>query len=125
VEIEISYLKKHDAHIVKVKGRLDSYYASQLEDSLHPVLKKSRKLIVECSNLTFLSSAGIRVFISLSHVLKSKGGGLVLLNLQETAKKSLRTSKTLDLFCHTNDGNEAIRLLRGKGGGKPPVDLAR
>ena len=116
MEIDISYLKEHDVHIVKVKGRLDSYYASQLEDSLRPVLKKSRKLIVECSDLTFLSSAGIKVFISLSHVLKSKAGGLVLLNLQETAKKSLRTLKTLDLFCHTNDRNEAIRLLRGKGG---------
>ena len=116
MEIDISYLKEHDAHIVKVRGRLDSYYASQLEDSLRPLLKKSRKLIVECSELTLLSSAGIKVFISLSNVLESKGGGLVLLNLQETAKKSLRTSKTLDLFCQTNDGNEAIRLLRGTGG---------
>jgi hypothetical protein len=50
----------------------------------------------------------------MTNVLKNKGGDLILLNLQETAKKVFRTSKTLDLFCHTNDPKEPIRLLEGK-----------
>jgi hypothetical protein len=70
MDFDISYLKKHDIHLIKIKGRLDSYYASQLEDS----------------------------------------------HVQETAKRVLRTSKTLDLFCHTNDPKEAVRLFEGKKG---------
>ncbi len=112
--IDISYLKELDIHLIKVKGRLDSYYASQLENSLEPVLRRTRKIILECSDVTFLSSAGIKVLLSLKDVLKSKGGNLILLNLQETAKKGLRTSKTFDLFCHTNDRKEAIELLERK-----------
>jgi anti-anti-sigma factor len=114
MEVDVSYLREHDIHLIKVKGRLDSYYASQLENSLEPVLRKAKKIILECSEVTFLSSAGIKVLLSLTNVLKGKGGDLILLNVQETAKKVLRTSKTLDLFCHTNDPKEAIRLLEGK-----------
>jgi anti-sigma B factor antagonist len=114
MDLDVSYLKEHDIHLIKVNGRLDSYYASQLENSLEPVLRRAKKIILECSDVTFLSSAGIKVLLSLTNVLKSKGGDLILLNLQETAKKVLRTSKTLDLFCHTNDPKEAVRLLEGK-----------
>ena len=114
MDIDVSYLKDHDIHLIKVKGRLDSYYASQLENSLEPVLRRTQKIILECSDVTFLSSAGIKVLLSLMDILKSKGGGLILLNLQETAIKVLRTSKTLDLFRHTNDKKEAIRLLEGE-----------
>jgi len=116
---DVSYLREHDIHLVKVRGRLDSYYASQLEDSLELVLRKAKKIILECSEVTFLSSAGIQILLSLRNVLQSKGGDLVLLNLEETAKKVLRTSKTLDLFCHTNELEEAVRLLGGEKGSQP------
>ncbi len=114
MDFDISYLKKHDIHLIKIKGRLDSYYASQLEDSLEPILRRATKIILECSGVTFLSSAAIKVLLSLANILRSKGGDLILLNLQETAKRVLRTSKTLDLFCHTNDPKEAVRLLEGQ-----------
>lgn len=116
MDIDVSYLREHDIHLIKVKGRLDSYYASQLENSLEPVLRKARKIILDCSDVTFLSSAGIKVLLSLTNVLKGKGGGLILLNVRETAKKVLRTSKTLDLFRHTHDPKEAVRLLEGEKG---------
>lgn len=114
MDVDVSYLKDRDIHLIKVKGRLDSYYASQLENLVEPVLRKAKKIILECSEVTFLSSGGIKVILSLTNVLKSEGGGLILLNLQESAKKVLRTSKTLDLFCHTNDTREAFRSLEEK-----------
>ncbi len=114
MDLDISYLKEHDIHLIKVKGRLDSYFASQLEDSLEPVLRRAKKIILECSGVTFLSSAGIKVLLSLTNELKRKGGNLILLNLRERAKRILRTSKTLDLFYHTNDSKEAIQLLEGQ-----------
>ncbi len=114
MDLDISYLKEHDIHLIKVKGRLDSYFASQLEDSLEPVLRRAKKIILECSDVTFLSSAGIKVLLSLTNELKRKGGNLILLNLRERAKRILRTSKTLDLFYHTNDSKEAIQLLEGQ-----------
>jgi anti-sigma B factor antagonist len=115
MDISVSYLEEHDVHLIKLRGRMDSYYSSELENSIEPVLRRANKIVFECSEVPFLSSAGIRVFLSLMNRLKRRGGGLVLLNLQETAKKVLRTCKTLDLFPHTDDPQEAVRLL---GGGK-------
>jgi anti-sigma B factor antagonist len=114
MDISVSYLEEHDVHLIKLRGRMDSYYSSELENSIEPVLRKANKIVFECSEVPFLSSAGIRVFLSLMNRLKRRGGGLVLLNLQETAKKVLRTSKTLDLFPHTDDPKKAVRLLEGK-----------
>ena len=82
MDIDVSYLKDHNIHLIKAKGRLDSFYASQLENSLEPVLRRAKKIILECSDVTFLSSAGIKALLSLMNVLKSKGGNLILLNLQ-------------------------------------------
>jgi hypothetical protein len=41
MDLDVSYLKAHHIHLIKVKGRLDSYYASQLENSLEPVLRRA------------------------------------------------------------------------------------
>jgi anti-anti-sigma factor len=114
MDINVLYLEEHDIHLIKVKGRMDSYYSAEVENSIEPVLRKAKKIVFDCSEVTFLSSGGIRVFLSLMNRLKRRGGGLVLLNLQETAKKVLRTSKTLDLFSHTDDPKEAYRLLEGE-----------
>jgi anti-sigma B factor antagonist len=108
MDIDVSYLEEHDVHLIKMKGRIDPYYSSELENSIEPVLRKAKKIVLECSEVAFLSSTGIRVFLSLMNRLKKRGGGLVLLNLGETAKRVLRTSKTLDLFCHTDNPKEAV-----------------
>ena len=115
-DIEVSYSEGGAVHFIKVSGRIDSYYASELENAIEPVLRTAKKIVLDCSGVTFLSSAGIRLLLSLMNRLKGRGGGLVLLNLQEAAKKVLRTSKTLDLFCHTDDPGEAVRLLEGEKG---------
>lgn len=73
MDIGVLYLKDHNIHSIKTKVRLDSYYASQLENSLEPVLRRVKKIILECSDVIFMD------------VLKGNGGGLILLNLQETA----------------------------------------
>jgi anti-anti-sigma factor len=114
MNLDVSYLSEHDIHLIKLKGRLDSYYASQLEDSLEPVLRKAKNILLDCSEITFLSSAGIQVLLSLRNQLKRKDGKLVILSLGEAAKAVLRTSKTLDLFCHTDDPKDAVRQFQGE-----------
>jgi anti-anti-sigma factor len=116
MDTEVSYSGGGDVHLIKVRGRIDSYYALELENAIQPVLRTAKKIVLDCSEVTFLSSAGIRLLLSLMNRLQGRGGGLVLLNLQEAAKKVLRTSKTFDLFCRTDDPGEAVRLLDGKKG---------
>ena len=55
MNINVSYLRDHDIHLIKVRGRPDSFYASQLENSLEPVLRRVKKIIMECSDVTFLA----------------------------------------------------------------------
>jgi anti-anti-sigma factor len=74
-----------------------------LENSSKPVLRRAKEIILECSDVTFLSSVGINALLSLMNALKSTGGNLILLNFQETANKVLRTTKTLDLFYPPQD----------------------
>ena len=54
MDIDVLYLKDHDINLIKAKGRLDSYYATQIENSLDPLLRRAKKITLECSDITFL-----------------------------------------------------------------------
>ena len=62
-----------------LKGRLDTLSAAYCEHDLAPLKENADKEVeLECSNLEYISSSGLRIFLSLLKEVKSKGGVLTL-----------------------------------------------
>lgn len=66
-----------------VSGRLDTLTAPELEKGIQPALNEAQTLILDLGELEYISSAGLRVILSLRHSMDTKGG-LTLKNVSES-----------------------------------------
>lgn len=90
--MEITLGMSGEIPVFFLSGRLDAITSPLLEERLMPLLEDavgSRHLILEGSSLSYVSSAGLRVFLMAQRQLAARGGGLAFAGL---------TPKVLDLF---------------------------
>ena len=70
--------------IVYFNGEMDTLASSEAEQTLQPVLgTKPSEIILDCTSLEYIASAGLRLFLSLLKSVKSSGGNLVVKNINE------------------------------------------
>lgn len=67
------------ATVVGVQGRLDAVTSPEFEKKLAGLVDGGcRKLVIDCSALDYISSAGLRVFLAVAKRLKTLQGGIVV-----------------------------------------------
>lgn len=66
------------------KGRLDTLAASECGSLLTPLRENADKeIILECRELEYISSSGLRIFLGILKDVKAKGGSLILKNVNK------------------------------------------
>ncbi len=63
---------------VALEGRLDTMTAPELETELNQSMGSAESLVLDFSNLEYISSAGLRVLLSAHKVMSAKGGMKVI-----------------------------------------------
>lgn len=77
LELEVQSLKKVD--VVKLKGRIDSANVGEFESALNALQQQGRHcLVLDMTNLNYMSSAGLRTMVSALKMSKSKGGNVAI-----------------------------------------------
>ena len=100
---------------VKLKGSLDTATAPELAEQLAPVLARSMKDIVfELAELTFISSAGLRVFASTRKMLKERGGQASFVHMQPQIQEVFEIMKSLPGVAVFKDMEELDRYLAAR-----------
>ncbi len=100
---------------VKLKGSLDTATAPELAEQLAPVLARSMKDIVfDLAELTFISSAGLRVFASTRKILKERGGQTSFVNMQPQIQEVFEIMKSLPGVAVFKDMEELDRYLAAR-----------
>ncbi|MFZ4717304.1 MAG: STAS domain-containing protein [Chthoniobacterales bacterium] len=97
-------------------GRLDVTTCHLVEERLRPLLtEEGRWVVFSCSDLSYVSSAGLRVFISTQRQLKARGGGVAFSSLSAPVR-DLFTLAGLDSLFVIEDSLQAavVRLTAGK-----------
>lgn len=70
--------------VLDVSGELDAHTASRLEDSLKSLIDQNKyNIIVNCSALDYIASAGLGVFMAYIEDVRSLGGDIKLTNMNE------------------------------------------
>lgn len=73
---------------VSVEGRIDSVTANQFLSDLTPLLQaKDADITVDCKDMSYTSSQGLRVFLMLQKSAMANGGKLVLVNMAPAVKE--------------------------------------
>jgi anti-anti-sigma factor len=76
--VTISALRERGDTILVVRGDVDMATASFLWESVEHVLPDSERVIVDLSDVDFLDSSGLSVFVRAHRRLREAGGALVL-----------------------------------------------
>jgi anti-sigma B factor antagonist len=72
-----------DLEVIELNGELDAHTAPQLEESIRELIDLQRfKIIVNCTHLEYISSAGLGVFMAYIEDVRSLGGDIKLTNLK-------------------------------------------
>lgn len=86
--MKIQSEKKGNVKILHVSGKLDAKSSSTLEENLNGTIKAGEKyLVLDFEKLDYISSAGLRVLLSIAKTLNQKEGKVKLLNLQNSVKE--------------------------------------
>jgi anti-anti-sigma factor len=93
----------------KLEGRLDFSSEGIAETTLLGLINDETKwLVLDCSKLTFLASAGLRVLLSISKRMTPNKGSIILMALQSEVVQILNLSGMADLFISCNNDAEAL-----------------
>ncbi len=85
--------------VVALNGRLDFVSARDFEERLLAAIDDGVKtLVIDVSQLEYISSTGLRVFIIAAKEIRAKGGDLLFTGVGPTIKKILEISGFTKLF---------------------------
>ena len=97
--ITITIEKSAQETRVKMSGELDIIATTNQVDELSKVLALAdQALEMDCSELEYISSAGLRFFMQLKHESEAKGGSIRLTHLNEDVADIFRMSGFKNIF---------------------------
>jgi anti-sigma B factor antagonist len=80
----VSSTRQGDITILAVSGYLDAHTAPRFEQTIQTEFDAGRfKMIVDCTGLTYISSAGLGVFMSFVEDVRDRGGDIKICSLNE------------------------------------------
>ena len=107
--MDVDFKSQGDALVAIVQGRVDTVSAPAFEKSLSTALESdARWLVVDLSALSYISSAGLRVFLSLAKKLKAKGAGIRLAAADGSVRKVFEIAGFFSLFKHFETRDAAL-----------------
>lgn len=72
----------------KVSGRLDTAAATTFAKDMEPLMENAdKKIVLECSELEYISSSGLRLFLTLRKATMAKGGDVILKGMSASVKQ--------------------------------------
>lgn len=98
--IEISMLQaSNNFKVLQLKGRIDGLSSPDLEKEFEKLTSSGERVIaVDFSYVTYISSAGLRIFLQTQKVLKKIGGELILVSIPENIMEVFKISGFINLF---------------------------
>lgn len=98
--------KENDRTIAEVKGRVDTTTAPEFQKLITDVMNdKPKRLILDCSQLEYISSAGLRALLIIAKTAKSAGINVNLCALTDFVVDVLATSGFDSFFEIKKDRN--------------------
>jgi len=110
--MEIATRKEGGAAVVTVKGRIDAVTAPEFETGLLALMAGGDvTMVLNFSELEYISSAGLRSILSVAKQLKAKSGKLLFAGLQGPVKDVFKISGFGSIFSIFETEADALRQV--------------
>ena len=81
-DFKIAQRQQDSVNVIELKGYLDAHTAPRLEEALQGLMDSRRfNIIVNCRDLSYISSAGLGVFMAFIEDVRKNKGDIKLTNM--------------------------------------------
>lgn len=85
--------------LATISGRLDTPAAVKAQQEITPLLENAAKEItLDCTDLEYISSSGLRLFLTIRKEASAKGGKVIIKNINDEIKKVFMMTGFFNLF---------------------------
>jgi len=110
---KIEQRESNDVNVLDLKGYLDAHTAPELEKTFQSLIDRSRfRIVVNCRDLTYISSAGLGVFMAYIEDVRRNSGDIKLSNMTPKVFNVFDLLGFPLLYEITGDEAEAIRKFQ-------------
>lgn len=110
--MDISEDRKADALILVLSGKLDATTAKTFEEKIIEVINsRAQRLVLDLSQLEYISSSGLRVFLLAAKRLQRTDGKMVFCGLQDHVRQVFDLAGFSSILSIYGSRDEAIKSL--------------
>jgi anti-sigma B factor antagonist len=110
--IEINRKSYNGIEEIDVKGEIDASSSIDLDQAIQKCLEdQAQKILVNCSSLEYISSAGLGVFMSYVEELKEKNVRMVLFGLNDRVAHTFGLLGLAELMQIAQDHDAALKQI--------------
>lgn len=85
--------------IASLCGELDTAAAIEMESALQPLYEsKGRDIIIDCSELEYIASSGLRILLSVLKKAKADGSKVILKNVNTVIREVFELTGFVKIF---------------------------
>lgn len=109
--MEININSIDNLQIVTLEGDIDSSVASEVTETIVGLIKENVKIILDMTEVSYMSSAGLRTLLSIHRQASNKNVSLILVGLSEEIKDTMSVTGFLNFFTVMNSLDSAKSSL--------------
>ena len=97
--MEVFITESEGTITARLVGRLDTPAAAEITQEIQPLLDHAEGTIVlDCSEMAYISSSGLRIFLTLRKAAAAAGGHIVIEGLSNEIRQVFMMTGFLQLF---------------------------
>jgi len=100
--------------VVYLAERLDVHLSAEIEKEINKIIQNEpdMHLLMNLQNVEYMSSSGLRIFVSTMRILKEQKRMLKLCNMNNAVKKIFEVVELMDMFDIYDSEEEALKSFK-------------
>lgn len=97
--------------VVYLTGRLDVHLSAEIEKEINKIIQNESDthILMNLNDVEYMSSSGLRIFVSTMRLLKEQKRLLKLCNMNSAVKKIFEVVELMDMFDIYDTEEEALK----------------
>lgn len=102
-------------HVIELSGELDANTSPVAQQQIMPLATEGARLLLDMSGVSFMSSAGLRLLLSMYRQVLAQKGTVALAGLSEDLKDTMSMTGFLSFFTVYESSADGVQALRAQG----------
>ena len=97
--MEVNISRENNTITVRFSGRMDTPGAQEITPKMNALAEEANKtIILDCTDLSYISSSGLRIFLTLRKAALDKGGKIIVRNICDSIRSVFMMTGFVNLF---------------------------